>query len=758
MAIFLDKKQQLEHAGSKKEPSQIISTGKWVFYYVLIGLIAGLGAIAFQYLCQVGLYVFLEQLAGYRPHAPAGETHLFPPTGESLKPWMLLFLPALGGLVSGWLVYTFAPEAEGHGTDAAIDSYHNLGGFVRARIPFIKTIASALTITSGGSGGREGPIAQIGAGFGSFLATKLNLSERQRRIMLAAGMGAGIGSIFRAPLAAALFAAEVLYREPEFESEVIIPAGISSVVGYCIFCLVFGWGSLFESPDFVFHNPIELGPYIVLAFILVPAGILYVKSFYGINRFFKTIKIPNHLKPAIGGLCTGAIGCFFLRETLAFGYGSAQMALNNELPTLLLLGIAFGKIFTTSFSIGSGGSGGVFGPSVVIGGTLGGAVGRIFHNIMPGIVTEPGAFVVVGMAGFFAAVSNAPISTIIFVSEMTNSYHLLLPSLLVCLLCYMLSRKWTIYEKQVRTKLESNAHRGAFFVDVLGAIRVKELMPQVRKVELVPEDMPLRAFRNIFSSTDQHYFPVADSNNQMSGIFSINDVRGILFDRNLQDLVLMKDIANPEIISTTPSEDLNEVLKKFIIRNIQRLPVVKEENPKALIGMLDRREVIQFYNQRVEEIKSGRKTLDLAADREITQLKNIPVRLAMRRETQSVRADMEINKLLNFIHNSKPNTFPVLDDHGWLTAVVSLSDCQKAFEQKDSVGLTALDIGTRHLVTVTADDNLFLALTKIIQGDFSILPVIDTPDSRKLLGLISRRDIMSAYDDIIIRGIARQEP
>jgi len=169
MAIFLDKKQQLKHAGSKKEPSQIISTGKWVFYYVLIGLIAGLGAIAFQYLCQVGLYVFLEQLAGYRPHAPAGETHLFPPTGESLKPWMLLFLPALGGLVSGWLVYTFAPEAEGHGTDAAIDSYHNLGGFVRARIPFIKTIASALTITSGGSGGREGPIAQIGAGFGHSL-------------------------------------------------------------------------------------------------------------------------------------------------------------------------------------------------------------------------------------------------------------------------------------------------------------------------------------------------------------------------------------------------------------------------------------------------------------------------------------------------------------------------------------------------------------------------------------------------------------
>jgi CIC family chloride channel protein len=168
--------------------------------------------------------------------------------------WILLLLPAFGGILSGWLVYTFAPEAEGHGTDAAINAYHNTGGLIRARVPIIKTIASALTLTTGGSGGREGPIAQIGAGFGSFLATKLKLSRRERRIMMAAGVAAGVGSIFRAPLAGALFAAEVLYRDPEFESEVIIPAGISSVVAYCLFCLVFGWGSLFESPDFKFQS------------------------------------------------------------------------------------------------------------------------------------------------------------------------------------------------------------------------------------------------------------------------------------------------------------------------------------------------------------------------------------------------------------------------------------------------------------------------------------------------------------------------
>lgn len=216
----------------------IARAGKWSIIFVLIGLIAGLGSIVFMFLCQVGLYFFMDLLAGYSPPPPAGEPHLFHASGIPFNRWMLLFLPALGGLFSGWLVYTFAPEAEGHGTDAAIDAYHHKGGYMRSRIPFIKTVASALTLTTGGSGGREGPIAQIGSGFGSFLATRLKLSDRERRIMMAAGMGAGVGSIFRAPLAGALFAAEVLYRDPEFESEVIIPAGISSVVAYCLFCLV----------------------------------------------------------------------------------------------------------------------------------------------------------------------------------------------------------------------------------------------------------------------------------------------------------------------------------------------------------------------------------------------------------------------------------------------------------------------------------------------------------------------------------------
>jgi CBS domain-containing protein len=327
--------------------------------------------------------------------------------------------------------------------------------------------------------------------------------------------------------------------------------------------------------------------------------------------------------------------------------------------------------------------------------------------------------------------------------------------LLVCSLAFLLSRKWTIYIKQVPTRLDSNAHLGDFFVDVLGTIRVQELMSQVRKVTLIPEDMPLTAFREIFSSTDQHYFPVVNRENRLTGIFSINDVRGIIFDQEIGDLVVMKDIANPNIIVTTPSEDLSEVLKKFTIRNLHRLPVVKEEDHTFLLGMLDRREVIQYYNDRVEEMKSRHRRVDIESDGEVSQLKHILVRQAMRREIETIQANMPFEELRGFVSQSKFNSFPVVDARGWLIGILSLSDCRKPLDQDGEKIVTAQDIATRHVVTVTEDDSLFLALTRTIQGDFSILPVVDKKDPNVLLGAISRRDIMSTYDDIIIKKVDR---
>jgi CIC family chloride channel protein len=576
--------------------------GRWSFFYAAVGILAGIAAIVFYYLCQLGMRIFLDFLAGFRPPSSAGEYAPFAAGSGEVNRWILLILPASGGLLSGWLTYTFAPEAAGAGNDAAIHAYHNTEGLIRARVPLVKTLATVITLTTGGSGGREGPIAQIGAGIGSWLATKLNLSARERRILLTAGIAAGVGSIFRAPLAGALFAAEFLYRDTEFEYEVIIPAGMASVVAYCLFCMVFGWGSLLQSPDFIFRNPLELGPYLVLALVVAASGVVFIKLFHGTTRLFNHLKIPNYLKPAIGGSLTGIIG-FFLPHTLAFGYGYAQKALNQDAALTFLLSLAIGKMFTTSFSIGSGGSGGLFGPSIVIGAALGGVVGQLFHQIIPGVVGSPRAFVVVGMAGFFAAVSNTPISTIIFVSEMTNSYHLLLPSLLVCFTAYLATRRWTIFRSQVWRRIDSPAHSGEFFVDVLQTIKVQDVLDRVRKVSMIPESMPFAEFKKHFSETEQHYFPVMDQQGKLSRIFSVNDIRGVLFAPGIGQLVVMKDIGTSQIITASPSEDLNSVLKKFTVKNIDSLPVVGDEDPRELIGMLNRREVIAYYNQRVQDMK-----------------------------------------------------------------------------------------------------------------------------------------------------------
>jgi len=374
------------------------------------------------------------------------------------------------------------------------------------------------------------------------------------------------------------------------------------VVAYCVFCLVFGWGSLFDSPGFKFQNPLELGPYIILAGVLVVFGYIYVKVFYGLVAFFHKLKVPNHIKPAIGGLCTGIIG-FFLPYTLAFGYGMAQNAIFNQVAIPTLIALAIGKIFTTSFSIGSGGSGGVFGPSVVIGGALGGAVGKIFHLLIPTVVTNPGAFVIVGMAGFFTSVSNTPISTIIFVSEMTNSYHLLLPSLLVCSLCYLLSQRFTIFENQVKSRVDSPAHAGEFMMDILQTMKVEDLGHLIKKVQSVNENMPFSAFKSIFQTTKQHYFPVQNPKGEFIGIFSSNDIREVIFTIHIEDLVVMKDIMISDLIITTPAEDLNTVLHKLTQKNIDALPVVNEYNHKDLIGLIYRRDIIAHYNRHVQKIR-----------------------------------------------------------------------------------------------------------------------------------------------------------
>ena len=590
------------------------STGKWFILSAMVGLVAGAGAIAFYWLGQIVHHITLTQFAGYTPSEPIGEFVIFPHGQQTLLPWMIVAVMGLGGLVSGWLVYTFAPEAEGHGTDAAIDSFHNKRGEIRFRIPVIKTLASAITLGTGGSAGREGPIAQIGAGFGSLLATKLNLTPRDRRILLAAGMGAGVGAIFRAPLAGALFAGEILYRDADLEADVIVPSAVSSTVAYSVFCLSLP-ASLRFSPLFGEHvqfevaTIMELLPYTCLAIVLALFSVLYIKTFSGMQKLFRNIPVVPHLRPMIGAVVAGLVGVslYFAwgqnADTLAVlgsGYGLIQKAFGDSLSLsiTLLVFVAFFKIVTTSLTISSGGSGGVFGPSMVIGACLGASVGQGFHAWWPEVVRQPQAFAIVGMAGFFAGCARAPFSTILMVTEMTGDYKLLLPAMWVSTLCFLLCSRWTLYDKQVRSRLDSPAHRGDFILDVLEGIRVRDVYEDDQPITTFHEGATLDEIVHRVAETSQRYFPVLDADQQMIGIFSIKDVRSYLYNDAIWTIANARDVMTHRVATVFPSDDLNTALTKFTALNIEEIPVVAPDNPKKVIGILRHKQAITAYNQR----------------------------------------------------------------------------------------------------------------------------------------------------------------
>ncbi len=445
----------------------------------LVGIVAGIGAILFNWMVQTGHQLFLEGLAQYRPPTEAGEGPAFGPFSRLLIP----LVTGLGGLIAGWLVFTFAPEAEGHGTDAVIRSYHEQGGYIRPQVPVIKTLASAITLGSGGSGGREGPIAQIGAGLASVTASWLKLSDTERRILVMAGAGGGIGAVFHAPLGGALFAAEVLYSKLDSESEVLIPSIISAVTAYSVAGYVSGYGSLFSLQADHYNQPEVLPFYLLLAPIAAGAAWLFVKLFYGTQAWFKRLELPLFLKPALGGFLTGVLGAL-LPQVLSGGYGWIQMVFENKIPFLILILMAFGKMVATSLTIGSGGSGGVFGPSVFIGAALGGAYGQAVAALFPGLGLNPVDFALVGMASFFAAAAKTPLSTIVMVTEMTGGYGLLVPLMLSSFTSFILLRpEVTLYRSQVPERIDSPVHAHEYIRLALQSLAERGLP--------IPKDVPL---------------------------------------------------------------------------------------------------------------------------------------------------------------------------------------------------------------------------------------------------------------------------
>ena len=586
---------------------------------ILVGAVAGIGAIVFYLATRAVEHYALGVAAGYHaePH-PAGESPLtwLAPSPQRLRPWLLLLIPTLGGLASGLIVFTLAPEAEGHGTDSVIEAYHRKQGQIRPRVPLVKIVASAITIGTGGSGGREGPIAQIGAGFGSLLANLLRLRPAERRVLVAAGMGAGIGAIFRAPLAGTMFAAEVLYRSPEFEPEVIIPAGFASVISYCIFGAYSGWEPLFGIPSLTFSNPAQLGPYLLLAVFMAILAMLYTRSFYGCKEAFHRLPVPPHIKPMIGAFLTGAIGLglFLLagrREpvlaVLAFGYNAIQQALTQDTgaSVAILLMISLGKIFATSLTIGSGGSGGVFGPSMVIGGCGGGALGIMLHRLWPWLVPHPASFVIVGMAGFFSAAAKTPFSTLIMVSEMTGGYALLLPALWVCTLSFILSDEQSIYSSQVETRSLSPAHRGSFVRQVLANVRVNQFLRLGRDTAVLHRDDPLGDVLERFSLTGSPVLPVVDGNNRLLGVVNLDEVHLASQEPSMRPLVLAEDLMRTDVRPLTPDDPLDRALELFVENDLMVLPVVNNLRERQVLGVVRRFDIASAYLERLHAPAAG---------------------------------------------------------------------------------------------------------------------------------------------------------
>ena len=434
-----------------------------------IGIISGFGTLLFFIGLEYGTHLMMDVLFGaVYPMEGQSATMIAGWTPPAVV-WLILPIICAGALLSGLIVYKFAPEAEGHGTDAALKAYHG-DGKIRWRVPIVKAVASIITISTGGSAGREGPTAQIAAGFGSFISDVFQLSPRERKIAIATGIGAGIGTIFKAPLGGAVLAAEILYLR-DVEADVLIPSFLASIISYSIFGFFVGYNAIFGAVTLTWSiNQIPF--FLILGAISAVVGIIYIKTFYGtrnvFDKIFKKYPIPKYLKPVCGAFFIGLIVIILAwispemmmvaLGSLGSGYGFVQLALYNMLPLSVLLLLPFVKTLTTALTIGSGGSGGVFAPGLAIGGFAGGAFGMILHLLLPEIIpmTSVPVFVIVGMIALFGGISHAPIAVMIMVLEMTGDFAILIPAMAAIVLSCLMMGKNSIFKEQ-RERREDTA-------------------------------------------------------------------------------------------------------------------------------------------------------------------------------------------------------------------------------------------------------------------------------------------------------------
>ncbi len=524
---------------------------------------------------------------------------------------MLLAL-GIGGALGAPLVVYLASEARGHGVPEVMEAIAVRGGRIRPRVVVVKAIASALTIGSGGSAGREGPIVQIGSALGSTIGQLLAFSEERIKILVAAGAASGIAATFNAPIAGVIFALEVILGEFSmgYFGIVVIAAVSASIVSRAHL----GSAPAFAVPAYGLGSPAELGLYVLVGLASALLAIFFIKILYTVEELFEKWRAPEVIKPVVGMLLTGGVAIIY-PQVLGPGlhFIGEAIAENMAMSLSLLAPLAIAKLVATSFTLGAGNSGGVFAPSLFAGAALGGSMGLIFREMFPHLYINPGAYALVGMAATFAGAARAPITAILIVFEMSNDYRLILPLMLATVISAFLAH--ALHRESIYTlKL---ARRGIVIrhgrdIDVMESLTVEQAMQ--RSPAVVPEDLPVTELGKAFVARHVHGFPVVDEEGRLVGIVALSDYERAT-ERPDVDKLKVKDIMTRDVVVVYPDESLWEALRKLGVRDVSRLPVVSRRDPHKLLGIVRRRDIIRAYNiavaqraeirERMQELRMG---------------------------------------------------------------------------------------------------------------------------------------------------------
>ncbi len=557
-----------------------------IFVAVIIGAFAGFGAILIR--------AMINGISGFS--FPGTETLLMNIRNTSW--YMKILIPALGGLVVGPLIYFFAKEAKGHGVPEVMQAIILKGGAIRPRVAVVKAAASAITIGTGGSVGREGPIVQIGSSIGSTVGQFFRVSSNRLKTFVGCGAAAGIAAAFNAPIAGALFSVEIILQDFAFSQ--FSPIVVSSVMATVVSHHFEGNFAAFQVPSYKLTSPYELIFYFILAGLSAIMGHLFIRLLYFSEDFFDDdFKIPEYLKPMVGGIMIG-FGALFFPEIMGIGYESIDNALHGKTVWYMALILVFLKIAASSITLGSGGSGGIFAPALFIGAMTGVFFGGLVHNFFPDITSEPGAYALVAMGGLVASTTYAPITAIIIVFELTNDYHIILPLMITCIISTIISLKLSresIYTKKL-VKRNILVKNGAE-TNIMKSIMVKDVLTE--SVETLSETLKFDEVVNRVIAGHDRYYLILDKKGDLSGIISIFDIKEHLYDKDeLQNLLIAKDIANREVETVTLEDNCQTVLDKLSRNNHEGLPVVDPKNRKKLIGMVWRKDILDAYNREIE--------------------------------------------------------------------------------------------------------------------------------------------------------------